>query len=41
MEKLVGAVKLAKSDWRDLLVAAGFADSVEAHKQLLTRPPGQ
>ena len=39
MEKLVGAVKLAKSDWRDLLVAAGFAHSVEAHKQWLTRPP--
>jgi hypothetical protein len=32
IEKLHGAVKLAKSDWRDLLVAAGFADSVDAHK---------
>jgi len=39
MEKLVEAVTLAKSDWRDLLVAAGFADSVEAHKHWLTRPP--
>ena len=32
MEKLHRAVKLAKTDWRDLLVAAGFADSVHAHK---------
>ena len=32
MRKLQEAVKMANSDWRDLLVAAGFANSVEAHK---------
>ena len=26
------AVKLAKEDWRDLLVSAGFADDLHAHK---------
>ena len=30
--KLRAAVKLANADWRDLLVAASFADSVDAHK---------
>ena len=30
--KLKMAVDLAKQDWRDLLVAAKFANSVEAHK---------
>ena len=29
--KLTEAVQLAKSDWRDLLVAAGFGDSMEEH----------
>jgi hypothetical protein len=33
LTKLQEAVDLAKSDWRDLLVAAGFAHSVDAHKQ--------
>jgi hypothetical protein len=37
MEKLRGAVQLAKSDWRDLLVAAGFANSVHAHKDWVIR----
>jgi hypothetical protein len=32
MEKLRAAVKLANADWRDLLGAAGFADSVDVHK---------
>jgi hypothetical protein len=32
-EKLRQAVDLAKIDWRDLLVAAGFANDVEAHKK--------
>jgi len=27
------AIKLAQQDWRDLLVAAGFAHDVEAHKR--------
>ena len=29
------AVELAKKDWRDVLVAAGFGDDVEAHKHWL------
>jgi hypothetical protein len=37
MEKLGAAVKLANADWRDLLVAAGFADSVDAHKHWTLR----
>ena len=32
MEKLRAAVKLANADWRDLLVAAGFADAADVHK---------
>jgi len=31
--KLRDAVKLANRDWRDLLVAAGFANSLDAHKR--------
>ncbi len=31
-DKLLEAVRLANTDWRDLLVAAGFADSADAHK---------
>ena len=37
MEKLRAAVKLDNADWRDLLVAAGFADSVDAHKHWTLR----
>jgi hypothetical protein len=33
MNKLREAVRLANTDWRDLLVSAGFADSVDGHKQ--------
>jgi len=33
IEKLREAIKLAKTDWRDLLVAAGFADDITAHKR--------
>jgi hypothetical protein len=29
---LQSAVRLGKEDWRDLLVAAGFADDIHAHK---------
>ena len=32
LQNLRSAIELAKSDWRDLLVAAGFANSVDAHK---------
>jgi hypothetical protein len=31
LTQLRRAVELAKLDWRDLLVAAGFADDVHAH----------
>jgi len=38
LEKLKQAIILAKRDWRDLLVAANFADDVEAHKSWLPSP---
>ena len=38
IDKLKEAIALAKADWRDLLVAAGFASSVDAHRQWF---PGQ
>lgn len=31
MDKLRGAVKLAREDWRDLLMSAGFGDDIHAH----------
>ena len=31
--KLNSAIEQAKIDWRDLLVAAGFANNTEAHKK--------
>ena len=33
LTKLREAIELAKSDWRDLLVAAGFASSADAHER--------
>lgn len=33
MDKLIEAVDLAKIDWRDLLVWAGFANDLEAHSK--------
>lgn len=36
LERLRRAVSVAKQDWRDLLVAAGFGNSCEAH--LLWQP---
>ena len=33
LERLHEAIDLAKTDWRDLLIYAGFADSVDAHRQ--------
>ena len=33
MGKLLEAVAIAKSDWRDVLVAAGFADSIAQHQK--------
>ena len=37
MEKLRAAIRLANTDWRDLLVAAGFADSLDAHQHWTPR----
>ncbi len=31
LEKLVDAIAEAQTDWRDVLVRAGFADDVDAH----------
>jgi hypothetical protein len=31
VKKFLGALRLAQIDWRDLLVAADFADDVRAH----------
>lgn len=35
LEKLKTAVDLAKRDWRDLLVSAGFANDINAHEEWL------
>jgi hypothetical protein len=35
VDKLRSAVDLARADWHDLLVAAGFARDVNAHKSWL------
>jgi hypothetical protein len=40
IDKLKDAIKLAKADWRDLLVAAGFADDITAHKRWIPPPSG-
>ncbi len=32
LEKLHSALALAKTDWRDLLMAAGFGHQLDAHK---------
>jgi len=31
LDKLYDAIALAQTDWRDLLVAAGFAEDTQAH----------
>jgi len=31
IEKLVQGIELAQTDWRDLLMMAGFGEDVEAH----------
>lgn len=31
VERLAEAVRLARTDWRDLLTAAGFGDNLDAH----------
>jgi hypothetical protein len=32
LDALIQAIELAQTDWRDLLVAAGFAVDVHAHE---------
>ena len=32
IDKLYDAISLAQTDWRDLLVSAGFAEDTQAHK---------
>ena len=39
LEKLRRAIRLAKRDWRDLLVAADFANSTLAHLSWTPDPP--
>jgi hypothetical protein len=38
---LENAVKLAQQDWRDLLMAAGFAHDAEAHRRWEPKPAGE
>ena len=33
MEKLIQAIDLAQTDWRDLFMAAGFGNDIEAHNK--------
>ena len=40
LDKIKRAVQIAKQDWRDLLVMAGFARSPEAHKAWAKREYG-
>jgi hypothetical protein len=35
LNKLQKAIELAKTDWRDLLIAAGFANDIELHRSWL------
>jgi hypothetical protein len=35
LDGLVRAIELAQRDWRDLLVAAGFAEDIHAHETWL------
>jgi len=39
IEGLQKAIEVANSDWRDLLVAAGFGHSVRVHEKWLPEPP--
>ena len=40
MDRLRDAVELAKRDWRDLLMAAGFGNSIHAHEQWMPQRQG-
>lgn len=35
LDRLLEAIELAQQDWRDLLMAAGFGEDVNAHKRWL------
>jgi len=39
LNRLRQAVRLAKEDWRDLLVAADFANNLKAHRDWIPRKP--
>ena len=41
LPKLEAAVKLAQGDWRDLLMASGFAHEIEAHRRWEPKLAGQ
>jgi hypothetical protein len=41
LAKLESAVNLAQQDWRDLLMATGFANDVEAHRSWEPKPAGE
>src|SRR3982750_2423238 len=41
LSQLERAVKLAQRDWRDLLMAAGFANDLEAHRKWEPKPAGE
>src|SRR6266404_9951042 len=41
LSRLERAVKLAQVDWRDLLMATGFGDDVEAHRRWEPKPAGE
>jgi hypothetical protein len=41
LTQLESAVKLAQRDWRDLLVATGFANNVQAHRAWEPKPAGE
>jgi hypothetical protein len=38
---LEAALRLAQSDWRDLLMASGFAHDIEAHRRWEPKPAGE
>ena len=40
LQELRRAIQVAKEDWRDLLVAAGFGHDVKAHERWLPPTPG-
>ncbi len=39
--RLEAAVKLAQGDWRDLLMASGFAHDIEGHRRWEPKPAGE